>query len=62
MKSLRIYGRGARASERSQLCHLKKDFNKRLPLSPVRHSSCMADWVEPERWWRTERKGDEAHP
>lgn len=62
MKSVRIYGCGAYASERSSLCHLKKDFNKWLALSPVRHSTCMADWVEPERWWRTEGESDGAHP
>lgn len=38
MKSVRIYGCEAHASERSSLCHLKKGFNKWLALSPVRHS------------------------
>lgn len=34
--------------ERSQLCHLKKDFNKWLALSPVRYSSCV--WLTGWCW------------
>lgn len=58
MKSFKIYGCEAHASERSQLCHLKKkkkDFHKWLALSPVRNSSCTADWVEPELTLNTPR-------
>lgn len=48
--------------ERSKLCHLKKrDFNKWLALSPVRHSG-MAEWVKLAQWWRTEGESDGAHP
>lgn len=63
MKSVEIYGSGTHASERSSLCHLKKDFNKWLALSPVRHSSC--GWLGGDTGKLENRKSDRAsskHP
>lgn len=56
MKSLRIYGCIGKVIALS--FKKKTDFNKWLALSPVRKSSCMADWVESDLTLNT--PGDQA--
>lgn len=64
IKSLRIYACGSECTGKVMAPSFKKkkiSING-LPVTPVRHSSCMVDRVEPIWWRRTEGKSDEAHP